>query len=148
MNDALGDDPKHLGRLIFEIFRLNGRLLAAGDALVGELGLTSARWQVLWAIAIAEVPQPVAHLARAMGLNRQGVQRIVNELEAEGLIAFRDNPNHLRAKLVELTGKGRETYAAAARLRQPWLAGLADGLTAAEVDAALRAISVLRRRLE
>ncbi|MDH3233798.1 MAG: MarR family transcriptional regulator, partial [Alphaproteobacteria bacterium] len=36
--------------LILETFRLNGRLLAAGDRLVGDLGLTSARWQVLGAI--------------------------------------------------------------------------------------------------
>ena len=38
-------------QLILDVFRLNGRLLIAGDRLVGELGLTSARWQVLGAIA-------------------------------------------------------------------------------------------------
>lgn len=50
--------------LILETFRLNGRLLAAGDALVANIGLTSARWQVLGAIALSPVPLPVAHLAR------------------------------------------------------------------------------------
>ena len=39
--------------LVIEVFRLNGDLLAAGDALVGDLGLTSARWQVLGAIALS-----------------------------------------------------------------------------------------------
>ena len=66
--------------LVLAVFRLNGRLLAAGDHLVSDLGLTSARWQVLGAIALAPSPQPVAWLARSMGLNRQGVQRIVNEM--------------------------------------------------------------------
>ena len=61
-----------LGLLILEVFRLNGRLLAAGDELVAPLGLTSARWQVLGAIALSTVNQPVAHLAHALGLQRQG----------------------------------------------------------------------------
>lgn len=72
--------------LILAIFRLNGRLLLAGDRLVAGLDLTSARWQVLGAIALAERPQPVAWLARNMGLNRQGVQRIVNEMRDDGLL--------------------------------------------------------------
>ena len=50
-----------LTELILETFRLNGRLLAAGDALVRDLGLTSARWQILGAIALSPVPLPVAH---------------------------------------------------------------------------------------
>ena len=43
-----------LTALIVEVFRLNGCLLEAGDSLVGDVGLTSARWQVLGAIAAAE----------------------------------------------------------------------------------------------
>jgi hypothetical protein len=42
--------------LILETFRLNGLLLEAGDRLVADIGLTSARWQVLGAIALAPVP--------------------------------------------------------------------------------------------
>ncbi|ANW03652.1 hypothetical protein LMTR13_29435 [Bradyrhizobium icense] len=43
-------------------------------------------WQVPGAIALAPSPQPVAWLARSMGLNRQGVQRIVNEMAEDGLV--------------------------------------------------------------
>ena len=67
--------------LVLELFRLNNRLLAAGDRLVAGIGLTSARWKVLGTISTAERPQPVAWLARDMGGNRQNVQRIVNDLE-------------------------------------------------------------------
>ena len=42
--------------LVLAVFRLNGRLLAAGDHLVSDLGLTSARWQVLGAIAHSAKP--------------------------------------------------------------------------------------------
>src|ERR1700677_151901 len=74
--------------LILDLFRLNSRILSAGDKLVAGLGLTSARWRVLGAIIAADRPQPVAWLARDLGANRQNVQRIVNDLQKEGLAAF------------------------------------------------------------
>ncbi len=49
----------------------------AGDQLLAEFGLTSARWQVLGAVALSGAPQPVASIARNMGLTRQAVQRVV-----------------------------------------------------------------------
>ena len=134
--------------LIVEVFRLNGRLLAAGDRLVAGLGLTSARWQVLGAVALSAVAAPVAHLARSMGLNRQGVQRIANELAVEGLIAYQDNPNHSRAKLVILTRKGKAAYEAATALQLPWVNTLSEGLKAQELAAARAILETLRTRLE
>ncbi len=53
--------------LVIEVFRLNGDQLAIGNALGADLGLTSARWQVLGAISLSPVPLPVAHIARNMG---------------------------------------------------------------------------------
>jgi len=52
--------------LVLEVFRLNGRLIMAGDALVARIGLTSARWQVLGAIALDTGPAPVVRIADAM----------------------------------------------------------------------------------
>ena len=86
-------------------FRLNSLILTAGDRLVARLRLTSARWQILGAMAAAERPQPVAWLARDMGANRQNVQRIINDLHREGLVAFAVNPHHRRAQLAALTDK-------------------------------------------
>ena len=74
--------------LVLDVFGLNGQLLTAGDRLVARLGLTSARWQILGAIAYAAHPQPVAWLARNLGANRQNVQRIVNNLRTAGLVAL------------------------------------------------------------
>lgn len=137
-----------LTELVLEVFRLNGRLLAAGDRLVGEAGLTSARWQVLGAIHLAGQPQTVSWLARSMGLTRQAVQRIVNELEALGLLAFRTNPSHRRAQLVQLTRKGQDAYAAADRLQRPWINRLAKGLDQIHVEQAIGVLATLRSRLE
>jgi len=134
--------------LILDLFRANGLLLTAGDRLVASLGLTSARWQILGAIVGGERPEPVAWLARNLGANRQNVQRIVNDLERDGLVTFETNPHHRRAQLVVLTDRGREVYDAAGRLQAPWVNGLADGLSVKEIEAAHRVVTALRDRLE
>ncbi len=130
--------------LILEIFRTNGALLAAGDRLVAGCGLTSARWQVLGALA-AE-PLPVAHIARTMGLSRQGVQRTVNDLVRGGLAAFAENPHHRRAKLVGLTETGRAAYAAATARQIPWAEALARDLDPAAIEAARRLVREIGAR--
>ena len=134
--------------LILETFRLNGRLLAAGDALVRDLGLTSARWQILGAVAMSPVPLPVSHIARNMGLSRQGVQRVADELEERGFVRFAPNPHHRRARLVLLTERGRALYEAAAERQRPWAAALANGLPPGDVEAATGLLRAVRGRLE
>jgi DNA-binding MarR family transcriptional regulator len=134
--------------LILEVFRFNGRLLTVGDRLVADLGLTSARWQVIGAIALSPSSETVARLARTMGLARQSVQRIVNELADDDIVRFEDNPHHRRAKLVTLTKRGRALYDAADALQRPWAHALAQGLRIADIEAATRVVETLRRRLE
>lgn len=136
-----------LTELILEVFRLNGLLLATGDDLVGKLGLTSARWQVLGAIALTDEPQSVAGLARSMGLSRQGVQRIVNDMHVEGFVALKPNPKHRRAQLVVLTPKGHAAFEAAAEVQTPWVNGLASGLSVSEIESAVSLSKALRARL-
>ena len=132
---------------ILAVFRLNNLLLRSGDRLVEPLGLTSARWQILGTIAYAERAQPVAWLARDLGANRQNVQRIVNDLETAGLLAFEANPHHRRAQLVVLTDKGRRTFESAMRLQVPWVESLCEGLSLKDVEISNRVVGVLREKL-
>src|ERR1700761_6414245 len=137
-----------LSSLMLDLFRLNSLLLTAGDRLVSQLGLTSARWQVLGAVVQAERPQPVAWIARDLGANRQNVQRIVNDLHAEGLIAFEVNPHHRRAQLVILTDKGRRAFDAAMALQAPWVNGVSGELAVKDLQTVHRVVAALRRKLE
>jgi len=134
--------------LVLDLFRVNNLLLTAGDRLVAELGLTSARWQILGAIVAAERPQPVAWLARDLGANRQNVQRIINDLHQQGLVGFESNPHHRRAQLVVLTDKGRQTYDAAMRLQAPWVNGISAGISARDIETVHRVMATMRRNLE
>jgi len=134
--------------LVLETFRLNGRLLASGDALVADLGLTSARWQVIGAMALSPVPLSVAQIARNMGLTRQAVQRLANEMEADGLMRFAPNPNHQRAKLVVLTAAGKSAFAAAMKRQGAWASDLGAGLDPRKVAAAVATLRSVRQRLE
>jgi DNA-binding MarR family transcriptional regulator len=137
-----------LTSLILEVFRLNGALISAGDNLVADLGLTSARWQVLGAIALAPAAETVARLARSMGLHRQGVQRIVNELAAEGIVVLEDNPHHRRAKLVRLTKTGEGLYRAAGQRQRLWARRLAKRLDERTINSARIVLEALREKLE
>jgi len=134
--------------VFLDLFRLNSLLLTAGDRLVAGLGLTSARWQILGAMVAAERPQPVAWLARDMGANRQNVQRIINDLHKEGMVAFEANPHHRRAQLVVLTEIGKQAFDAAMRLQAPWINNLSDGLSIKDVETFRRVILALRQKLE
>jgi DNA-binding MarR family transcriptional regulator len=138
---------RSLTDLVLEVFRLNGALLASGDALVKDLGLTSARWQVLGAIALSPVPLPVAHLARNMGLTRQAVQHSVDEMLSDGLIRLDPNPHHKRAMLVTMTERGERAYRAASERQKSWAQGLVAGLSPEGVEAASSLLSELQRRL-
>lgn len=134
--------------LVIEVFRMNGDLLAAGDALVGDLGLTSARWQVLGAIALSPVPLPVAHIARNMGLTRQAVQRLVDDMRADGLLRLDPNPHHRRAMLVVATERGEAAYRAAIARQERWADALTAGLSAEEFEAASTLLRAMQRRID
>jgi DNA-binding MarR family transcriptional regulator len=134
--------------LVLETFRLNGRLLASGDALVADLGLTSARWQVIGAMALSPVPLSVAQIARNRGLTRQAVQRLANEMEADGLMRFAPNPHHQRAKLVVLTAAGKSAFAAAMKRQGAWASDLGAGLDPRKIAAAAAMLRSVRQRLE
>ena len=137
-----------LTAMMREVCRLHGLWLAAGERLTHPLGLSSARWQVLDALDLAGEPLPVAHIARQMGLTRQSVQRTVDILAADGLVAFADNPHHRRAKLVGFTPRGSTTMDEVHRLQSAWVNDLAHGLSVHACHDALQLLEAMRRRLE
>jgi DNA-binding MarR family transcriptional regulator len=105
--------------LVLSVFRAHGALIAFGDELVLPLGLSSARWQVLGAIALAERPLTVPAIARSMGLSRQAVQKQVDQMLEQELVRLEANLKHRRSPLVALTTLGQRRYRAALRCWVP-----------------------------
>lgn len=134
--------------VILSTFRANGFLLAAGDELTAPAGLTSARWQVLGALALAERPLTVPQIARRMGLTRQSVHATVGRLVAAGLVELAPNADHRRSQLVAMTPAGREAYQVLDRRQVVWVNELADGLHRDDLESAARVLQALCQRLD
>ena len=105
----MADESALGGELTLGIFKLNGQMLSAGEALARPVGLTVAWWQVLG--ACLREPQTASGISRQMGISRQAVQRVANRLLAEGLLERSGNPAHKRAPLLASTQAGRNAVA-------------------------------------
>jgi DNA-binding MarR family transcriptional regulator len=55
-------------------------------------------------------PLTVPQIAQMRPTSRQRMQRLADELAAEGLVEFVENPKHRRSKLVRLTPNGATRY--------------------------------------
>jgi len=116
--------------------------------LAAKEGLTSARWQVLGSIALAQRPLTVPQIARRMGLTRQSVHATVNRLVADGLLTLAPNADHQRSPLVSLTELGAANYEAMDRRQVGWVNQLADGCALRDLEATTRVLGEFCRRLD
>src|SRR4029453_4137748 len=55
-------------------------------------------------------PLTVPQIAQMRPTSRQRMQRLADELAADKLVEFLDNPKHRRSKLLQLTPKGHARY--------------------------------------
>ena len=137
-----------LTQLVLEIFRLNGELLNAGNRICEPFGLTSARWQVLGAIDEHGQPLTVSQIARRMGLARQGVQRIINDLLKQGFVTSTDNIDHKRAPLFSLSDQGEQVMAKINAAQSEWINAISSDLSAKEITRSLELLQLVRERTE
>ena len=88
-------------------------------------------------------PLTVPQIAQMRPTSRQRMQRLADELAAEGLVEFIDNPKHRRSKLVRLTRKGDARYR---ELNARFLA-IASTLDVARSEADIRRTTEIVRQL-
>lgn len=94
-------------------------------------------------------PQSVSDLAAAERVRPQSMAQTVSDLEADGLVARRPDPNDGRRALVELTPEGLDALHADRRRRDGWLAQAIDqDLNSEEQHLLSEAVAVLRRLAE
>jgi DNA-binding MarR family transcriptional regulator len=107
-----------LTEVIVATFQLDGRLMDVARRLAQAGGITATEWRVLG--GVLDEPRSVAEVARLMGMTRQGVQRVADQLVDRGLAEYRPNPAHRRAKLLAPTEAGRWAIRRIALVQRPW----------------------------
>ncbi|MER5400726.1 MarR family transcriptional regulator [Streptomyces sp. NPDC002599] len=142
------DVPDEMALLVADVYEAAGVLRRSGEAIAAAEGQTQARWQVL--SAVSDEPLPVARAARRLGITRQGVQRIANDLARDGLADFRPNPDHRNSPLLGLTPRGRRVLAGitdrAAAAHRVLSADIAPADIVAARDLLRRVVEQVRQR--
>jgi DNA-binding MarR family transcriptional regulator len=95
-----------------------------------------------------EGPSSVSDLAAAEKVRPQSMAQTVGELESDGLIERRPDPDDGRRALVELTKAGRETLEDDRRRRVGWLVSAIEELPARDQEVLARATSIIGRIAE
>nr|WP_246550505.1 helix-turn-helix domain-containing protein [Photorhabdus caribbeanensis] len=112
------------------------------------MGITSARWQILGAIAHAPHPLTAPQIAAAMGITRQGVQKQLNLGLSSGMVKTITNPRHERSPLYQLTELGWRTFDAAISLEAEWVGSLMQSSDPNELKVTLNTLMSLETALE
>jgi len=91
-------------------------------------------------------PQSVSDLALAERVRPQSMAQTVADLEADGFVTRRPDPDDRRRALVELTDEGLTRLQADRAARDGWLArAIADKLSPADQDTLESAVELLRQ---
>ena len=84
--------PDEIALLVADVYEAAGALRRLGERTARAEGLTQARWQVL--SVASEEALTVPQAARRLGVTRQNVQRVANDLVELGHAAYTANPDH------------------------------------------------------
>ncbi len=130
-----------LRQLILDMLQLDGALRSHAEGMTAMHGQTPARWKVLTAAGcdVRTVPQ----IARRMGLTRQAVQRIANQLVEDGLATFVENPDHRGSPILRLTEEGIAVDDAISDRHARWSNQVVRKLDGRKMNVALEAIHEL-----
>ena len=119
----------------------------AADVGLRPFDLTEATWLPLVHIARAAAPPRQKDLAASMSLDGSSVVRLLDNLEAAGLIRRKEGEDR-RAKIIVLTPRGRaiadKVETVARKVRTDALAGLSDK----DIETTLRVLEHVCRALE
>jgi DNA-binding MarR family transcriptional regulator len=123
------------------VMRLARRLRQMQDE---SLGLNPNQLSAL-AVLLNSGDQLMGELAAQEKVRPPSMTRIVNSLEARGLVARRPDSRDHRQCLVSLTESGRQVLLANRRRRDQWLAVRIAELDPAEREVLRRAVAVLEK---
>jgi DNA-binding MarR family transcriptional regulator len=92
-----------------------------------------------------EGPSSVAELARDLRVRPQSMAQTVGDLEADGMVERRPDPDDRRRALVSLTGAGQERIEADRAAREGWLVRALEELPEDDRETIARSVAILGR---
>ena len=104
-----GGKSEAIADLVLEVAQFFFRMRAVGKKTGLISGWGAGTFGFMRSLALLG-PLTVPQIAQMRPTSRQRMQRLADELAAEGLVEFIDNPRHRRSKLVRLTRKGNSHY--------------------------------------
>jgi len=135
-----------LHELFREVFALRDALAGVMDQVHEQTGLSTPKRRALNTLQQGG-PATMPDMAHALGVSRQFMRAVCNELLAEGQAEFVDNPRHKRSKLVILTEQGRAALERAQGLENKLIEGAVSDVPPERVDQARELLVRLRERV-
>ncbi|MFE6912068.1 MarR family winged helix-turn-helix transcriptional regulator [Streptomyces erythrochromogenes] len=139
------DEPPS-GPLLYEVIRslwpLHRTVVRAVERELAGTGMTAGQHAVMNELHRGG-PRTVPQLARLLGLDRQPVQRLVNDATALGLAESTPNPEHRRSHLIRLTPAGAAAIRGIQEAEEAELRRRLSDLTTGDVRTALHVLQRL-----
>jgi len=132
------------GGLIAQVARQWRR---AVDLHLRQFGLTEATWLPLIHLARAPEPMRQKDLAASLVLDGSSVVRLLDQLEAAGLIERHEEAGDRRAKIITITSRGRAIVDRVEAASRDVRAATLEGLSDADIESATRVLDLVRQNL-
>lgn len=111
------------------------RYRALLDEQLRPLGYGTARMEALSTIDRASEPSAQIAIAKRIGIEGPTLTRMLDALEAEGLVVRRADPSDRRTKLIELTDAGRKALDEIMSVAHDFRSSILKDLNDTELDA-------------
>ncbi|WP_353236196.1 MarR family transcriptional regulator [Diaphorobacter ruginosibacter] len=132
--------------MMFLMGQLNRQWRRVVDRRLRPVGLTEATWLPLTRLERATGPMRQKDLAASLGLDSSSVVRLLDGLEAAGLIERAGHADR-RAKTIDITPKGEDTLRQVKQLLQQERGALFQDIPEEDLLKAFEVMSLLGERL-
>lgn len=150
-NRTLGDPGSEGFRVDRYPFYLLNRAVGRYNIIIGgelrRIGLTIPIWRVLMVLG-ERSPRSIGELADAVIINLSTTQRIIQRMEAAGLVITAPRLEDARVTNVEINAAGRDKLACARKVTAPVYAALIDGFSAEDFNDLLTLLGRLQSNLD
>jgi DNA-binding MarR family transcriptional regulator len=132
--------------LMVEVIALFFLLRAVGKQMGAVTAADGGYWGMLRSLKL-EGPQTVPQIARSRPVSRQHIQKLANEMVADGVIEWVENPAHRRSKLLQLTPQGEAVFAELSVQIAQMAAEFAEDVKAEDLQVSVQMLRQLKEKL-